>query len=324
MIRIYILFFLIIIITVVPAAASEQGQANQSSLDNAAIRITVASQAGGSPDYIVRTLAAHHDKRFGTTTTVRNIDGLSGENGLQRFMRGDTSSKEWIILQETVLTDNPYLFQKSDEDPFRGLELIRTIAKSHFYLIVRASDSIQGFGDFLETTRAGADPFLYGTGGVGTLHHSAMEKISRSLALNLRHIPFRSNSQAVQGLVSGDVRAIMAGGSALSLVKNGDLRIIAVTAPDAMEAFPDIPPVSKFIPGFEAQNWFALFVKQGIPKHTLEMLQERVETVVNDPDFQKTIGLRYQWDFPLPALDLKELIKKERRQFQDMMAQRQQ
>lgn len=180
MIRIHLLLFLIILIAAAPAAASDQGQQSQSSLDNTSIQFTVVNRAGGSPDYIARTLAAHHDKRFGTTTTVRNIEGLSGENGFQRFMRGDASANEWIILPETVLTANPYRFQKSDEDPFRGLELIRTIAKSHFYLIVRASDSIECFEDFLETTRSDASPLLYGTGGVATLHHSAMEKITRS------------------------------------------------------------------------------------------------------------------------------------------------
>jgi tripartite-type tricarboxylate transporter receptor subunit TctC len=282
------------------------------------IRLMATTRAGGSIDFIARTLLAQYEQSYGATGIVRNVDGLSGENALQQFLRQPAALNHWLLAQESLLTSNPLQFRKADEDVFRGLELVRSIATSHFYLVVREDEPIDSLEAFIEAAR---DPqaLLYGTGGIGTLHHLAMQTIEQELGLRLRHIPFRSNGAAVQGLISGDVRAIMAGTSAVPLVRSGQLRVIAVTAPDPMAAFPDAPPIAHVIPGFVARNWFALFVRQGVDAEGLGHLRQAIDEVVQQSAFEAELNKRHQTRFEASQPELEQTIRQDLERFATLL-----
>lgn len=300
-------------IVYLPAQADDHAASGRA-LEGQTIRLTATTRAGGSIDFIARTLLARYEQSYGATGIVRNVDGLSGENALQQFLRQPATLNHWLLAQETLLTSNPLQFQRANDDVFRGLELVRSIATSHFYLVVRGDDPIDSFPAFIETARD-TRPLLFGTGGVGTLHHLAMQTIGEELGLQLRHIPFRSNASAVQGLVSGDVRAIMAGTSAVPLIRGGQLRVIAVTGPDPMVAFPDAPPVATFIPGFVANNWFALFVRQGVDPEGLEHLRQSIDEVVRQPGFEAELNTRHQTRFDASRFELEQTIRQDLERF---------
>ena len=119
-----------------------------------------------------------------------------------------------------------------------------------------------------------------------------MEALASSLELKLLHVPYKGNAQAVQALVRGDIRVLMAGTSALPLVEAGRLTMIAVTAPRRMPAYADVPALSEFMPGFQPGNWFGFFARKGVPEGLLAEMRELLRQALASEELRHGIKER--------------------------------
>lgn len=246
-------------------------------------RLYLPVRPGGSVDLLGRSITAAMHSRMGAFA-VFNIEGVSGELALRRLKQEPEDGNHWLLAQESVIAINPGLFPRSSPSPLDGLVPVSLVAKSHFYLLVRADSPARDFDDWLARARASVTPLPYGSGGVGTLHHLAMEELAQKLNFDVKHIPYKSPAQAAQGLLSQDIEALFAGSSSLPLVSSGKFRMLAVTQVRRMREFPDVPALAEYVRGFEVTNWFGLFARQGIPNERLRAMRDNLAALTRDSD----------------------------------------
>lgn len=252
----------------------------------------VPSPPGGGPDLVARTLAEAIGRISDVTVRVQNIEGGNGEVALARFFNERPHPGVWLMAQDSVVVINPLLHPRSAHDVLDGLLPVAQLATNQFYLLVNSADSIQTLDEFIAEAQRDVAAMNYGSGGVGSQHHLLMEDLARRLDLRLNHVAYRGNRPAALGLARGDIRVLMAGASALSFVRSGEFRVIAVTSPERLPTFPQAPAIGERVQGFFGTAWFGLFARAGIEVEHAAAMAELCEVALTDPETVEVLQAR--------------------------------
>ena len=137
---------------------------------------------------------------------------------------------------------------------------------------------------------AKADPgkLTSATQGNGTTSHLTSELFQMMAGVKFQHVPYRGSAPALQDLVAGNVDLMFDNlGVALSLVRGGQLKLIAVATPKRMASLPDVPTIAETLPGYASTAWFAVVA----PAKTLPAIANKINADINealrDPDVRK-------------------------------------
>ena len=109
-----------------------------------------------------------------------------------------------------------------------------------------------------------------------------MEMLKARAGFDMVHVPYRGGSPATTATVAGEVAAMFAGTSTAPQIKAGRLRALAVAGAKRSFAFPDLPTISEFYPGFENSIWLGLFGPAGLPEDVLKKLRTEITKVLQD------------------------------------------
>jgi len=128
----------------------------------------------------------------------------------------------------------------------------------------------------------------YMTGGInvpGSTSHLSAEMLKQMGGLEAVLVPFKGGAPAVISLMSGEIDFLFATGPVASAQRNtGKVRALAVTTAKKASAFPDLPTMNMFLPGFETDNWYAMFFPAGTPRNIVEKMQEMVVKALQTPE----------------------------------------
>ncbi len=252
----------------------------------------VPALPGSAPDVVARVLADGLWRLADLKVVVHNIDGANGELALSRFQRDDAGGANWLLTQDSLIVINPSFYQRATPQMLEGLVPVAQVAVNQFLILVRHDDPVQSLGDLFQEARRADPAMVYGSGGVGSQHHLLVEELARRLALRVEHLPYRGNTLATTGLLRGDIRFLMAGASALALVRAGRLRALASTAPARLATLPDVPVLGESVPGFQASAWFGLFGRSGCSPDQVAEMSELVQRLMGDASLQTLLRER--------------------------------
>jgi tripartite-type tricarboxylate transporter receptor subunit TctC len=111
-----------------------------------------------------------------------------------------------------------------------------------------------------------------------------MEMLKRAAGIDLVHVPYRGGTPATTATVSGEVAVMFAGSSTAPQIRSGNLRALAVTGTKPSNAFPELPTIGQFYPGFSNSIWLALFAPAGTPQPIVERLRKEVNAALESAD----------------------------------------
>jgi tripartite-type tricarboxylate transporter receptor subunit TctC len=280
--------------------------------------IHVPFPPGGSPDLLARLIADEARERHGTAALVLNTTGVNGELGLRRFLQQDADGSHFLIAPDGLITINPAVYPRQTSDPLQGLEPLCTLAATPQFLMVRADSEIHSLADLRTAAERSLIPF--GSGGIGGQPHLLMLQLAAHLGVRMLHVPYRSNGLAALGVASGEVKVVIAGTSALGLVRSGRLRIIGVSAAQRLQGWPDVPTLAEKIPGLEALVWIGLFGARSAPARANAAIANLARTVLSEPAararIEKASGLQ---PMLLDAEALSRLIDRDLARYRELL-----
>lgn len=252
----------------------------------------VPALPGSAPDIVARVLAEGLWRLADHKVAVHNLEGANGELALSRFQRDDSGGTNWLLTQDSVIVINPSFYPRATPQVLEGLVPVAQVAVNHFLVLVRQDDPAQSLSDLFQEAQHADQAMFYGSGGVGSQHHLLVEEMARRLTLRVEHVPYLGNTLATAGILRGDIRFLMAGASALALVRAGRLRALASTAPARLATLPDVPTLAESIPDFQATAWFGLFGRSGSPPDQLAEMSELVQILMGDASLQRLLRKR--------------------------------
>jgi tripartite-type tricarboxylate transporter receptor subunit TctC len=172
---------------------------------------------------------------------------------------------------------NHSLYARVPYDSRKDFVHVSQFASISNALVVAADSGLKSLADFLAAAKS-ASPFTYGSPGAGSSGHLAMAMLQRTAGLNLQHVPYRGAAPLMTDLLGKHVPiGILNSDNPLSHVRDGKVRILAVTGAERSPLYPDTPTVAdQGFPGFLAIGWMGLSAPAGTPKDIVDRLNTAV------------------------------------------------
>jgi tripartite-type tricarboxylate transporter receptor subunit TctC len=282
------------------------------------IRVVVGHAAGGGVDILARHLGEHIRPLLGQPFVVENRPGANGMIGAQAVATAAPDGYTLLMASAGEIAISPHLFRKMAYDPFKDLQPVTLGTKVPNVLIVHPSVRASTTVELIALAKAAPRSLTYGSSGVGNLQHLNGELFNALAGTEIVHVPYKGAAPLIADLVAGQISmGFTSVAAAISLIKAGKLRPIAVTSRERVPALPDVPPLAETpaLASYELNNWFGLFAPAGIPPAVLATLNTTAVKALSTPELQKR--LVEQGGIPAPGTPqaFRDLIAADSRKF---------
>ena len=269
---------------VTPFAASAAAQ----TYPTKPITIVVSLAAGGAADVIARALAQRLTDEWGQPVLVENKGGANNQVGTAAVARSAADGYTLLLTPEHTFTVNPYLYRKLSYDAAKDFIPITGVASISQALVVHPSLPAQTIADVIALAKARPRELNYGSLGVGSGPHLSMELLQSMTGAKLTPVQYKGAAPALTDVVAGHIPMMFVStGLIVQPWKAGQLRTLAVGSRQRLALLPDLPTVGESLPGFTAVVWFGLFAPSGTPRYVVEKINNAVQRMLADCDFQQ-------------------------------------
>jgi len=253
---------------------------------NRPIKLVVPYSAGGLPDTMARLVGQKVSDSLGQQVIVENRGGAGGISGSEAVAKAPADGYTLLIADVGQVAINPHLFSKLPYDPAKDFVPVSLLGTSALFLVVHPSVEVNSFQELVVLVKANPGKYNFGSSGTGSIHHLAIEAFKTSLGLDMVHVPYKGVGQALPALLGGQVSMIFAALPAIeSHVKNGKLKLLAVSTATRSARAPDVPTfVELGIVGYEFVPEIGVVAPAGTPAPVLQKLAGEFAKAVRQPD----------------------------------------
>jgi tripartite-type tricarboxylate transporter receptor subunit TctC len=248
------------------------------------VRIIVPFGASGGTDIQGRLLGKKFYESMGQTFVVDNRPGAGGLIGAE--IAAHSPPDGYTILFTTAsLSVNVSLYKKIPFDPFKDLEPVSWVSSVPLVLVEHPSVPAKTVQELVALTKKRGGKMNAGSNGSGTTSHLSVEMLKQLAGAEVTHIPYKGGGPAITALISGEVDFEFATAlAAQPHIKSGKVRALAVTTAKRSSAFPNLPTMESLYPGFESDNWYAMFFPAGTPKEIVAKLNAEIAKAIKSPE----------------------------------------
>jgi tripartite-type tricarboxylate transporter receptor subunit TctC len=270
-------FVALAVLAAIPLAAAAQTAGRT-------ITIVVPFTPGTGPDILARIIGAEIQRRWNQPVMVDNKPGASGNIGTQIVARAAPDGHT-LLMTSNPFTANISLLKDVPYDPIKSFVPIIEPGVGVLALAVHPSLPVASMQEFIDYAQARPNQIDYGSPGIGTPHHLAMELFKLSAKVDVRHIPYRGSAGAVSDLLGGHVKSgFMAVHLALPLVQANQMRLLGVASLERAKVAPDLPTLdAQGLSGFEVNLWYGLLAPAGTPSDIIMRYNAVVNEILQQP-----------------------------------------
>lgn len=256
------------------------------------IRVVVPWPPGGGADTVTRVIVQMMAENLGRSIIVDNRVGASGILGTEYVAKANPDGYTLIMGNTGTHAVNAGVFKKLPYDPVVDFAPISMFASSPFIMVVNPAVAAQSVKEFIALAKARPGQLNYGSGGAGSPPHFAAALFVSRAGVEVVHVPYKGGAAHTPALVAGEIQLTFTNPfEALSLVKAGKLRALAVTSSTRWSAAPDLPTVAEGgVPGYEFVNWWGFLAPKGTPDAVVNLLHGEVVNALRSQDVLDRFG----------------------------------
>jgi tripartite-type tricarboxylate transporter receptor subunit TctC len=251
------------------------------------VKIIVPHPAGGGPvDLPARGVAESLAKVFGQAFVVENRDGADGLIGAEALARSAPDGYTLMVTSASVVTMNALVRSSLPYDSMRDFAPVCYIGAIQSLLLVNPSVSARSLRELIDLARARPGTVTWGTLGTTSNGPLLIGLLAKNFGAAFYMVPYKSNIQAVQGTVAGDINVVAyAAGGAASLVRAGKLRALAYTGDRRHPDFPDVPTFGESGMNLGFRTWIGLFAPAATPRDIITRLNAETAKLLGEAAF---------------------------------------
>jgi tripartite-type tricarboxylate transporter receptor subunit TctC len=260
------------------------------------VRIVVPFPPGGGIDIQGRVLSAAFQKSTGQNFIVDNRTGASGLIGTQLVVDSPPDGNTMLFTSGILSVVVTLLARHVKFDVHNDLAPVSWISSTPLVLSVHPSVPASSVKELVALAKRVPKPMNAAGNAAGTTSHLTAEMFNQAVGIKSTVVTYRGGGPAVIALISGEVDYLFATApSIMPHVRSGKARALAVTTPKRSSALPETPTMNSIYPGFEADNWYAMFFPKGTPKPIIARLNAEIRKAIETPEVKAF--------FPREALD---------------------
>ena len=246
------------------------------------VRIVVPYPPGATNDLLARVLAEPLSKELGQNIIIENKGGAATAIGATAAAHAAADGYTLLLGTGTTYTLNPLLKKGLAYDTDRDFRMVSIIAEVPIVFIVNPKFPARTLAEFVAQAKANPGKIDYGSSGLGSSLHLAVELFSQRAGLKMTHIPYPGSAEAMRALLSNEVQMfseVVSG--ALPQIAQKTVLPLAITSARRLAVAPEVPTVAESgYPGFEALGWYGLAVPKGTPAPVVARLEAAINKVL--------------------------------------------
>jgi tripartite-type tricarboxylate transporter receptor subunit TctC len=255
------------------------------------VKIIVPFTPGTGMDTIARTVAPKLSERLGQPVVVTNAPGASGNIGAEQVARSNPDGYTVLMGANTMLMASQ-LYRNVPFDPVKDFAPVTMAAWGTLMLVANPKTGIRSLQDLIAQARAKPGSISYGSPGVGTPHHMAMELFKTQAHLFMLHVPYRGSAGYVTDLLSGEVNVgFLPVHVAQNFVNSGKLIALAVGSPKRHPAAPGVATFDELgVKGVDVDLWYAFFLPAKTPTVVQQRLNSEIAAILKLSEVREVLG----------------------------------
>src|SRR3984885_5072640 len=275
------------------------------------VRLIVGFAAGSTTDILARLMGQWLSQRLGQQFVVENRPGAAGNIGAEEVVKAPADGYTLLMVPPAVAA-NAALYTHLNFDFVRDTAAVAGVVRVPNVAEVHPSVPVKSIPELIAYAKANPGKLSYASAGIGTPSHLAGQLFNIMAGVNLRHIPYRGDGPAMADLVAGQVPVMFATMVASAEhIRAGQIRALAVTTVKRSDAFPDLPSVSEFVPGYETSSWFGIGAPAGTPAGIIATLNQETNAGLADSTIRARLANMGCMELSGTAADFGKLIADE-------------
>jgi tripartite-type tricarboxylate transporter receptor subunit TctC len=245
------------------------------------IRFICPWPAGGSTDAVIRAFAESAGKLLGQTIIVDNKPGAGGLLGANELVNAKPDGYTLSQLPHGVFRI-PHM-QKVQFDVTRDFTWIACLTGYTFGLVVPADSAIKSIKDLVAFAKADPEKFTYGSTGIGTSPHLAVEEFAQRAGIKLTHVPFKGNADNMQAILGGHTMGASDATGWAPHVESGKLRLLATYGSKRTKRWPNVPTLTELGYQTVSDSPFGVCGPKDMDPGVVRALHDAFKKTLEDP-----------------------------------------
>jgi tripartite-type tricarboxylate transporter receptor subunit TctC len=288
---------------------------------NRPLRIVVPFGPGGTTDLIARMVAEGLSQELGQPVVVENKAGAGGNLGAAEVARAAPDGYTLMMGTPGPLAINRLVYANTPFQADKDFVAVSYVADVPNVVLANPGTGFKSMDDMLALARARPGQLNWGSPGVGSTGHIALEMLKQQAKVDIAHVPYKGAAQATTDLLGGQIQ--LSGDNvptAIPHVKGGKLVALGVMSERELAALPGVAPVGAAVPGFVLNSWFVVVAPAGTPKAIVDRVSAVIDAYIKQPAV--AAKLRELGAAPVggPPERLAAHLKSEQTRFADVIA----
>lgn len=249
------------------------------------IRWVVPYSAGGGSDALARIVASQMSTQLGQQIIVDNRPGGAAIIGTDIVAKSLGDGHTIMSADNGPLVLNTALFKSLPYNPQKDLAPVGLMVKFPLLLVVNPATGYTTAEQLINDMRKSPNKLGYGTAGVGSPHHVAMEMLKERAKFDAMHVAYKGAAPAIQDVVAGQLPMMVVDTAAgMQMIKAGKLKVLATFSKSRLVSLPNVPTLMELgYTDIEAVAWQGLVVPASTPAPIVEKLSTVMQKAINTP-----------------------------------------
>jgi tripartite-type tricarboxylate transporter receptor subunit TctC len=272
------------------------------------VHFIVSYPPGGTTDVLARIIGQWLSERLGQQVIIENKPGGGNNIGTEYVVRAAPDGYT-MLLVNPANGINTTLYKNLKFNFPKDIQAVAGLVRTPNVMVVNKDFPAKTVQEFIDYCKKNPGKINMASSGAGTSVHLSGELFKKMTGCDMLHIPYKGAGPALQDIMGNQVQVIFDNmPSSAGFIKAGAIRALGVTSTKRDPEFPNVPPISDTVPGYEATAWFGIGMPKGTPMEVVNKVNAEVNRMLKDPgmiakfaklggtptpgtpeDFQKTI-----------------------------------
>ena len=248
------------------------------------VQVILAFTPGSAVDIVGRIVTAKLSEMWGQPVVNDNRAGAGGSIGSAAVARAAPDGYT-LLITSNAHTVNPAIFAQLPYDTLKDFTDIVPFAEQPNVMVVGADSTYKTLGDLVAAAKAKPGAINLGHAGIGSGTHLSTEKFIAAANIKVVEVPFKGTPEVIAAILGHNVDGYWAPiSAALSNIKSGKLRALAVTTGKRNPTLPDVPTIVEAgVKGAESALWVAMWGPAGMSPELVNKINADARKALVDP-----------------------------------------
>jgi tripartite-type tricarboxylate transporter receptor subunit TctC len=276
------------------------------------VRFIVPFPPGQAADIFARLMAERLGELWKQQVIVDNKGGGGGIPGVEAGRTAAPDGYTFLIATSGTFGVNPSLYPDLPYKPLVDFKPVTNIIKGPLVIVAHPTFPATTTAELIELARKEPGKHSYASAGPGTAQHLSMELFKLMTKLDIVHIPYKGSGPAMADLLGGHVKLMMdSTASALSAIRDGRIKAIAVTTARRAPGLEKVPSIGDAVPGYDSAGWSGLVAPAKTPDEIVNKVNADLVALMRNPAVLKQFEDRATLADPMTPAEFAAFMAKD-------------